>query len=523
MEPLSVEFIYLSAGFSIYPHQHLIKKDANSIQVRPKTFALLLLLLENPREVLSKRFLLDTIWDDVTVDEPVLVQSIREIRQLFGDADIIQTYPRKGYAWIAEVKKQTIEEEIKPNDTDALHIPQQTPTTDSAPAPVILTAKKHSRTYMVLAAITLIICILFTSSWLYVKKTLSTQSTPSQTQVIVVLPVKNTIEGNDHNWVYLGAMDQLISSLTSSNNAQIMNVDYVLDLMQLAKIPKIYSSEDANRIFDVSGATLIVESKISGTVEEYQLEYNLHFKHDLKRGVILEKNLHDALHKLSRVIADQTGQSLSSISTSQNAFINELMARSIEKFNAQDFEAARTFLITLKQLEPDNLTVRELLVKSLVKLQATTIHEEAQAAFELAKAQNKPEPATLHTFLAMADLTAGKADSALAQLDISDQLASVNSDILYQAYNGQIRGFILQQKGDFTRAENAYLSALKYYGIIRCPVGIAITHIDMSKLFSAQEKHAQATKHLAQAKALIAEHKLGSLIEMIPSEESNKK
>lgn len=525
-----MEFIYLSAGFTIYPHRHLIQKNAEAIQVRPKTFALLLLLLENPRDVLAKQFLLDKIWDDVTVDEPVLVQSIREIRQLFGSADVIQTYPRKGYAWIAEVQKHTVDpqtsnppvrdEELSSaaNRQNALESLTSAMTTSAATMSTSLpTSAKASffnqKNTLVIVAI--FVSMLLVAYGLYSSRHEQSQYSESQTQVVIVLPVKNTIPGNDHNWVNLGAMDQLIGSLTSSHQVQVMNVDYVLDLMQIGKIPKNYTSEEADRVFNVSGATLVVESQLSGSVAEYELVYRLHFRNDLKRGVILEKNINEALHKLSLVIASYTGQTLNSTLASQNAFINELLARSIEKFNAQDFEAARAFLITLKQLEPNDLTVRELLVKTLFKLRDASARDEVQSAFELAKTQGQPEPAALHTELAMSELREGHNENALAQLTMADQLANQEANILYQAYNAQMRGYIFQQQHNYSHAQASYEAALKFHSMIRCPIGMATTHIDMAKLFAAQAKLAQAKEQLAQAKALIATHKLDSLTAML--------
>ena len=85
------------------PQQTLVPQQ--TLKVRPKTFSLLLQFLENPHQVLAKELLLSQIWDDVKVEEQVLVQSIRELRQLFSPLDVIQTHPRKGYAWIAPVEK----------------------------------------------------------------------------------------------------------------------------------------------------------------------------------------------------------------------------------------------------------------------------------------------------------------------------------------------------------------------------------------------------------------------------------
>jgi DNA-binding winged helix-turn-helix (wHTH) protein len=88
---------YRSGEFIIHPKRHLIESDGQQTQVRSKVFMLMLLLLEHRDEVLSKEFLLATIWDDVEVDEQVLFQSIREIRILFSDYIVIKTHPRKGY------------------------------------------------------------------------------------------------------------------------------------------------------------------------------------------------------------------------------------------------------------------------------------------------------------------------------------------------------------------------------------------------------------------------------------------
>ena len=49
---------------------------------------------------------------------------------------------------------------------------------------------------------------------------------------LVILPVINQINDNDHQWVYLGAMDQLISRLKSNNKLVVLSTDYVLTVMK---------------------------------------------------------------------------------------------------------------------------------------------------------------------------------------------------------------------------------------------------------------------------------------------------
>ncbi len=76
-----MSFVYTSQAFVIDPVRYVVEGPSGVINVRPKTFALLVILLQHPREVLSKAFLLETIWDDVAVGEQVLFQSIAEIRK----------------------------------------------------------------------------------------------------------------------------------------------------------------------------------------------------------------------------------------------------------------------------------------------------------------------------------------------------------------------------------------------------------------------------------------------------------
>ncbi|MES2676170.1 MAG: winged helix-turn-helix domain-containing protein [Pseudomonadota bacterium] len=478
--------VYISQGFTIYPHRQIIERGGETIQVRPKTFALLLLLLEKPREVLSKRYLLDTIWDDVMVDEQVLVQSIRELRKLFDSTEIIQTYPRKGYAWAASVQQQLLDEQ-KP------------------PQPFLIPLWR--RTF----ALPLVFVALGVLAVVFYSFLSHTRYAEAQTEVVIVLPVKNQISGTDHNWVSLGAMDQLIKSLVSDKKVQVMDTHYVLNLMQHIKLPHVYETEQVARIFSASGATLIVESQLSGSVEDYRLDYKIHYKNHIERGALFETNLTDLLRKLAEAIAAPSGQPLAIADVnSTTTFGNELMARALEKFDAGELELAQSLLLSLKQLEPDNIMARRLLADGLIR----------QGKLDLATAEltsainitNTRESARLHFLLAQVRVQQGITAEALNILALAHQLAELNSDILYQGYIAQLRGNIQQQLGSFEAAEASYKDAIKYHGIIRCPVGVSLTRLHLVNLFSAQGKMDVARDEYAKAKHLIETHQLDYLL-----------
>ena len=83
------------------------------MELFPRCFDALLLLIERRGELLDKEFLLSTLWPDVVVDENSLAKVISDVRRALGegakDSGCIVTVPRRGYRFTAEV-------EIRRND-----------------------------------------------------------------------------------------------------------------------------------------------------------------------------------------------------------------------------------------------------------------------------------------------------------------------------------------------------------------------------------------------------------------------
>jgi len=77
----------------------------NEITLRPKTFAILRHLVENPSRLVSKDELFAAVWPNLAITDDVLVQSIGELRRALGDDGprLIRTIPRRGYRFEAAV------------------------------------------------------------------------------------------------------------------------------------------------------------------------------------------------------------------------------------------------------------------------------------------------------------------------------------------------------------------------------------------------------------------------------------
>ncbi|MFO1390074.1 winged helix-turn-helix domain-containing protein [Cellvibrio sp.] len=482
---------YQSQGFIVYPQRQSIAKDGKEIQVRPKTFALLLLMLDKPGEILTKSYLLDAIWNDVKVEEQVLVQSIREIRQLFNNSEIIQTYPRKGYAWAADVEKQEL-----------------CRTTASNQAPHSKVSLQNRKTYILTSLLLAIGLVL--SSLLFFK---FNRPSIQQTDVVIILPLKNRLPGNDYNWVPLGAMDQLIHLLISDKSVQVMFSEYVFQIMRYANLERDYDSEKVPKLFGVSGATLIVESQLSGAVEDFRLDYKLRTRSDVKRGVIFEKDLDQAIYKLGQVIVKQTGQRLQDIEhNAQTTFANELMARGVEKLDTDDLPSAENLFKSLIQLEPDNLLAREELLRTLLKQKRyDAAKEQAETAIKLAGADQARVQARMYFFLGIIHLEQGEIELALQHFDHADELSVKGQELLIGSAVASTRARIYKERGNFALAQQAYEKSLSFDKTIRCSIGQSDNHLNLTELYLQIGKPDLANQHYLEAKKLIESHQLDAM------------
>jgi len=82
-------------------------QGARSIPLRPKAFAVLKLLLEQPGQLVNKQQILDAIWPGTFVGDAVLKDNIRQLREALrddaGSPIYIETAHRRGYRFIGKL------------------------------------------------------------------------------------------------------------------------------------------------------------------------------------------------------------------------------------------------------------------------------------------------------------------------------------------------------------------------------------------------------------------------------------
>jgi eukaryotic-like serine/threonine-protein kinase len=96
-------------GYELDPAARSLRREGRSIPIKPKTFELLLYLVQHPHQLVTKDELLNAVWPDSFVEEQNLSQHVFLLRKALaagslGD-QIVVTLPGKGYQFAATVER----------------------------------------------------------------------------------------------------------------------------------------------------------------------------------------------------------------------------------------------------------------------------------------------------------------------------------------------------------------------------------------------------------------------------------
>ena len=113
METLTTQ-TFTFADFELDAAKRLLLKQGKAVALNSKTFDLLLALVENRGQVLSKEDLLNRVWANQFVEENNLTVQISALRKIFGEKkgehQFIVTVPGRGYKFVAEPNEPQSEE-----------------------------------------------------------------------------------------------------------------------------------------------------------------------------------------------------------------------------------------------------------------------------------------------------------------------------------------------------------------------------------------------------------------------------
>src|SRR5215510_12784854 len=100
--------LYYEFGpFRLTPNEHRLYRNGEVILLPPKEFDLLLLLVQNPGQVMNRESLIRALWPNTVVEDANLNVHISALRKALAENQseqhYIETLPRLGYRFIAPV------------------------------------------------------------------------------------------------------------------------------------------------------------------------------------------------------------------------------------------------------------------------------------------------------------------------------------------------------------------------------------------------------------------------------------
>jgi DNA-binding winged helix-turn-helix (wHTH) protein/tetratricopeptide (TPR) repeat protein len=85
----------------------VLTRNGQEIPLRPRSFELLRLMIDNPGRLLDRDSINAAVWPDTVTTDENIAQCVREVRLAIGDRarSVVRTVPRRGYVLTASVTK----------------------------------------------------------------------------------------------------------------------------------------------------------------------------------------------------------------------------------------------------------------------------------------------------------------------------------------------------------------------------------------------------------------------------------
>ena len=100
--------VYEFADFRLDAAERVLERAGRPVSAAPKALDVLIVLVENCGHIVEKEELIKQVWPGVFIEENNLAFNISVLRKIFGESSgtpsYIETVPRRGYRFIAEVR-----------------------------------------------------------------------------------------------------------------------------------------------------------------------------------------------------------------------------------------------------------------------------------------------------------------------------------------------------------------------------------------------------------------------------------
>jgi DNA-binding winged helix-turn-helix (wHTH) protein/tetratricopeptide (TPR) repeat protein len=119
--------VYTFGPFQLDPAEQVLRRDGKPLDITPKDFGVLVVLVKNAGRIVTKELLLSEVWPGSVIEEGNLARHIFNLRQLLG-SEAIETVPKRGYRFILPPAPELAPAPAAPPSDTPADLPRQRPT-----------------------------------------------------------------------------------------------------------------------------------------------------------------------------------------------------------------------------------------------------------------------------------------------------------------------------------------------------------------------------------------------------------
>ena len=260
--------IYEFGPFRLIPEERQLLRDHQPVQLTPKSFDLLVVLVENSGHLIEKGELLKQIWPDSFVEEANLSVNMSALRRALGEGpnehQYVETVPRRGYRFVASVKKRPDEgtesstREFSKEDDDSRPVAEVADSerqTSSTSLPAASRARvSFGRWAFVLVGLLVLSALLLAWNAGGLRERMFGKGNPAHIQSLAVLPLENLSGDASQDYFADGMTESLITNLAK------------IGALRVISRPSVMQYKGARKPLPEIGRELNVDAVLVGSV-----------------------------------------------------------------------------------------------------------------------------------------------------------------------------------------------------------------------------------------------------------------
>jgi TolB-like protein/DNA-binding winged helix-turn-helix (wHTH) protein/Tfp pilus assembly protein PilF len=287
-----------------------LRKQGLRLKLPEQPFQVLVVLLENPGEIVTRDELRNRLWQgDTFVDfDHGLNNAVMRLREVLGDSSdnprFVETIPRRGYRFIAPVVGSFIpapsatREELENVHGSAQAVgPQliEPPALETPSEPGSIRRRLSETRVTSLAIAMLIAAIIFGAALVHYRSLSGNKIVPPRNKSLVVLPLENLSGDKDQEYFADGMTDDLIANLAKIRSLRVISRSTAMAYKGARKpLSQIASELSVDAV--VEGTVLRVGNRVRITAELVQVSTDRHLWADT-----YESQMEDILALQNRV------------------------------------------------------------------------------------------------------------------------------------------------------------------------------------------------------------------------------